>query len=51
MNRTTMAEWKRECSPDAIQAQLAKLQALRIDKLNIDLKIINSNYEAEPAVL
>ena len=26
-------------SPEAIQAQLAKLQALRIDKLNIDLKI------------
>ena len=50
VNRTTMAEWQRVSSPDAIQAQLAKLQALRIEKLNIDLKIADSNYESRPAV-
>ena len=50
VNRTTLAEWQRVGSPEAIQAQLAKLQALRIDKLNIDLKIADSNYEARPVV-
>ena len=43
-----MAQWLRHCSPEAIQAQILKLQALRIDKLNIDYKLVDRTNEDRP---
>ena len=36
-----MAQWLRHCSPETIDIQRMKLQALNIDKLHIDYKIID----------
>jgi hypothetical protein len=41
INPTTFARWGRHCSPEAIQAQLVKLQSLNINNLNIDYELKN----------
>ena len=43
-----MAQWQRHCSPEAIQAQILKLKALRIDKLNIDYKLVDRSNDDRP---
>ena len=43
-----MAQWLRHCPPEAIQAQILKLKALRIDKLNIDYKLVDRSNEDRP---
>ena len=41
INPTTYARWERHCPPEAIQAQLLKLQGLNISNLNIDYELKN----------
>ena len=48
INSTTMAQWQRHCSPEVIQAQILKLKALRIDKLNIDYKLVDRSNDDRP---
>ena len=48
VNSTTMAQWLRHCSPETIEAQMLKLQGLKIDKLHIDYKIIDRTNDERP---
>ena len=43
-----MAQWLRHCSQETIQAQMMKLQALKIDKLDIDYKIVDRTNAERP---